>query len=339
MNIVAVLPAGNASAYDAMGFLARVARLAAGASVEWDALIVDASADDGFAHQVVAAGAACVTLATHASLATPMQNGQLLAALVLAVSGMLDAKGDSQTLFLLPAGELGDELAARAAVRCNGVALGRCTDLSIVDGHPVAKRPALGGRVDVQLQALHMPCFATVQADRRQAQSGTQDAGRGADSRERNIRLMTLTGTLPSPERVEYQAITGRTQRLETARVVVCGGRGVGGAEGFGELGALADALDGALGGSLPAVDAGWIPVAAQVGQSGKYVTPVVYIAVGISGTLQHLAGVGADTRIVAINSDPEASIFEVAEVGIVGDWRDVVSAMVERLSAEPQPP
>ena len=107
---------------------------------------------------------------------------------------------------------------------------------------------------------------------------------------------------------------------LQGARLVIAGGRGMQSEAGFALLHELADALHAAVGGSLPAVDAGWVSVSRQVGQSGKYVSPRVYVAVGISGTPQHLAGIGPHTRIVAINSDPRADIFGVAELGVVAD-------------------
>ena len=90
----------------------------------------------------------------------------------------------------------------------------------------------------------------------------------------------------------------------------------------------------GVGGGSLPAVDAGWVPVARQIGQSGKYIAPEVYVAVGISGTPQHLAGVGLETRILAINRDAEADIFRVAEIGVVADWQEVLPRLIEALRA-----
>jgi electron transfer flavoprotein alpha subunit len=89
-----------------------------------------------------------------------------------------------------------------------------------------------------------------------------------------------------------------------------------------------------ALGGSLPAVDAGWVPVARQVGQSGRFVSPRLYFAVGISGTPQHLAGVAGTTRIVALNQDPDAPIFNLADVGVVADWRELLPLLAERLDA-----
>ncbi len=120
--------------------------------------------------------------------------------------------------------------------------------------------------------------------------------------------------------------------RLEGARIIVSGGRGMGGTEGFARLQELATVLGGAVGGSLPAVDAGWVPVPQQIGQSGRHVSPEIYVTVGISGTPQHLAGVATASRIFAINRDPDAAIFGVAELGIVGDWQEIVPALLQAL-------
>jgi electron transfer flavoprotein alpha subunit len=140
---------------------------------------------------------------------------------------------------------------------------------------------------------------------------------------------------------VETSAIRGRLVervkeeiagiKLEDADVVVCGGRGIGGREGFEQLDELARLLQGAVGATRPACEEGWAQAHAQIGLTGKIVSPKLYIGVALSGSSQHLAGISGSKNIVAINKDPEANIFSVAHYGVVGDYRKILAAFIDK--------
>ena len=130
------------------------------------------------------------------------------------------------------------------------------------------------------------------------------------------------------------RTVDENTIRIEDADIIVAGGKGMGKAENFKILQDLADALGGVVAGSRKTVDAGWLPVTQQVGQTGKTVSPELFIACGISGAIQHKVGMEKSGVIVAINNDPEAPIFEFADYGIVGDLFQVVPALTEAVKA-----
>jgi electron transfer flavoprotein alpha subunit len=143
-----------------------------------------------------------------------------------------------------------------------------------------------------------------------------------------------IEAELPAVRLVARVAAAAAAASIEEARVVVAGGRGVGGPEGFGLVAELAAELGGAVGASRAAVDSGWIPYAQQVGQTGKSVRPALYLALGISGAIQHKVGMRASETIVAVNRDPDAPLAEFADLFVVGDLFDVGPALVAEIRA-----
>ena len=226
-------------------------------------------------------------------------------------------------LVVLPTGTEGELIAARIAARLGGVSLGRCRSLAVDADGVTATRAAFGGRVTLTLRSDARITCATLRP-----QSVPTAEAHVPDATE-----IVLQATYPYP--VEAVPSGSGQPRVEGAAIVVSGGRGMGGPEGFEWLSRIASALGAGLGGSLPAVDAGWVPVAHQVGQSGKFVSPRVYFAVAVSGTPQHLAGIGPDTRILALNNDPSASIFSRCDIAVEGDWREILPSLTQELERD----
>ena len=150
------------------------------------------------------------------------------------------------------------------------------------------------------------------------------------------VEARTVDGmaTLPAVKVVERISEAGAQAPIEEARIIVAGGRGVGGPDGFGIVEQLAKALGGAVGATRAAVDSGWIPYSQQIGQTGKIVKPELYLALGISGAIQHKVGMRTSGAIVAVNRDPDAPIAEFADLFVVGDLFEVGSALLEQLGA-----
>ena len=187
------------------------------------------------------------------------------------------------------------------------------SDLMAVEGSHTFKRPIYAGNAIVTVEA---PAGQTVVATVRAA--SWPEAARGGSA---SVEAVSVDATLPTHTRyIDLAAGSSDRPDLQSARRVVSGGRGVGSEENFRVIYALADKLGAAVGASRAAVDAGYVPNELQVGQTGKIISPELYVAVGISGAIQHLTGIKDAGTIVAINKDGDAPIFEIADIGLVGD-------------------
>ncbi len=237
-------------------------------------------------------------------------------------------------VFLIGATTLGRDLAGAVATFLGTGLTADCTQLQMgeVKGAThkllLATRPAFGGNVIATIVCRnHQPQMATV----RPRVFPLPDHNPGMAGQV-IIEKLPFSGEIANTEIVERIRTTSASANVEYAEVLVAGGRGVGGPAGFRILKELADELGGVVASSRPCVDAGWIPYDHQVGQTGKTVRPKLYIAVGISGAIQHKVGMQDSDFIIAINRDPNAPIFDVADVCIVGDLNDVIPAMIREI-------
>lgn len=236
------------------------------------------------------------------------------------------AKEHQPTAILLACSASGRDVAAQVAQRLGTGLMTDCTDMALEDGQLVFTRPIYAGKAIVKAACPEArPVMATIRPNVLAADA--PQAGRAAQT----VPVGGNTGDIRQVIKDIVKQISTRPELTE-ADIIVSGGRGIKGPENFALLEELADVLGAAVGASRAAVDAGWKSHSFQVGQTGKTVSPVLYIACGISGAIQHLAGMSSSKCIVAINKDPEANIFKVADYGIVGDLFDVVPLLKEEL-------
>jgi len=223
---------------------------------------------------------------------------------------------------------LGRDLAPRLAFRLQTRLVMDCVELKI---DPKAKllictKPIYGGNAMARYISQAKPQIATVRS--KAMAPAERDSSRKGE-------VITLDESLaPAAIRTRVIARTeekeGAGKRLEAAEVVVCGGRGMGSAENFARLEELARLLNGTVGATRPPCDLGWVPSELQIGLTGKIIAPAMYIGVAVSGSSAHLAGCSNAKNIIAINNDPEANIFRVADYGIVGDFKKVIPVIID---------
>ena len=217
--------------------------------------------------------------------------------------------------------DFGSLVAPRVAFRLGAVFASDCMEISNVDGSIVVTRPVFGGSALADFEVATSQSVITLRPGSFSASTET-----GNPSVQEFSSDVTVDQTASVLDTIEESR---EGVRLEDANVIVSGGRGLGGPEPFSVLHDLANVLEGAVGASRAACDAGWIDHAYQVGLTGKSVTPDLYIAVGISGASQHMAGCSSSRAIVAINKDGDSNIFKEARYGVVGDWEKVLPAFL----------
>ncbi len=238
------------------------------------------------------------------------------------------AQKTSPRIVLSSATAMGRDFVPRAAARLRVGLAQDCTEARITEGQQLeCVRPIYAGKAYATVRLTAAPAFATLRpnvfplaAANPSRSAVTEDFTPSLSADQIHARVVEIKGT------------AGQKVVLTEANIVVSGGRGIKGPENFPMIQELADAFGGAMGASRAAVDAGWIDHAYQVGQTGKTVSPTLYLACGISGAIQHLAGMSTSKYIVAINKDPEAPIFKLADYGIVGDLFAVVPALIQEV-------
>jgi electron transfer flavoprotein alpha subunit len=265
-------------------------------------------------------GAKTVYVVDDEALASPLPQPR-----VDALEAVVGESGATNVLF--PASVLSADVAAGLSARLDAGLNWDLTDLRLEGDDLVGVRPALGDTVVVEVGWTSTPRLALIR-------SGTFDPSETGGSAEVKDVSATFQDFSTKATMVDHLEEQSSGPSIEDADVIVAGGRGLGGPEGFSHCEELAAALGGAVAATRAVVDAGWYPYSAQVGQTGKTVSPKLYIALGISGAIQHKVGMQGSGTIVAINKDPNAPIFDFADLGVIGDLTQIAPKLTELLKA-----
>jgi electron transfer flavoprotein alpha subunit len=307
---------GNELQKDGLGVLSKAATLG---DPDVDA-VVAGSGVAGLASEAGKFGAGKVWVADDPALDAPLPQPRV------DVLATVIAEGGYDTV-LFAASVLAADVAAALAARLEAGLNWDLVDLVRENGRLVGKRPALGDSIVVDVGWKGEPAIALVRAGTFEPAA----TGGEAEVSEVAVELEDFSTKARMLEQA-HEEQTGPS--IEDADIVVAGGRGLGGPENFSLVEDLAKALGGAVAATRAVVDAGWYPYSAQVGQTGKNVSPKLYVACGISGAIQHKVGMQSSNVIVAINKDPNAPIFEFSDLGVVGDLHQVVPKLTELVRA-----
>jgi len=237
------------------------------------------------------------------------------------------AEEQNPSLILFGSTYTGRDVAGRLSVRLDRPVIANAVDVALENGAALVTNEIFGGTKIIKT-AVTAASPAIVIA---RPKAFTPESAGGASPEVSELALPDV-GHAGSAIVTDRHAETASGPKLEEAEIVISGGRGIGSAEKFELIEALASKLNAATGATRAIVDAGWVPYSKQVGQTGKTVKPKIYIACGISGAMQHLVGMKDSDTIIAINKDPEAPIFDVADLGIVGDVHTVIPKLIEAL-------
>ncbi len=272
---------------------------------------------DGLAGELSQYGAGKVLAANHGELGNYSTEGY-----AYVLKQMVDAVAPS--VIILSASAMGKDLAPRLAAKIDVPLFSDVTGMAVEGGDVVITRPIFAGKVIMTAKTAVSPVLVTIRPKLFAAESLDGD-GAATEAFPVDIPEGIINARV-----VETKVESGGKMDLTEADVIVSGGRGMKGPENFYLVEELAEALGGVDGASRAAVDADWVPHSKQVGQTGKTVSPTLYIACGISGAIQHLAGMSSSKYIVAINKDRDAPIFKIANWGIVGDALQILPALLQ---------
>jgi electron transfer flavoprotein alpha subunit len=244
---------------------------------------------------------------------------------VLSAAEQAARRAQPEVILLTHAGG-GRDLGPSLAYRLGTGIVTDSTALRVEGGELVITKPVFGGSAIAEFSISSTPKVVTL----RPRAFEVDEAPTAREAQLEVLEVPAADGAIEVLEEIREQATTG--PRLKDAKVIVSGGRGLGGPENWKYVEELAQVLGGAVGATRAVTDAGWVPPSLQVGLTGATVAPDLYITIGISGAVQHIAGISGARNVVAINRDADANIFKYARYGVVGDWKQIVPAFTQRL-------